>query len=118
RRHEGGIGKRLVEDARQLSHAVEEELRRDGERVVPRAERARRDVGVRPLVEAGDVEAEGEGGELAETLARDGRDGGRVEAAGEEDADRHVAHQRGGDGSPYVRPELRRRVVEAERERR
>src|SRR6266403_1616743 len=64
-RHERRIGQRFVEDGQEIANALEEQLGRDGERPVTRAERTRRDRGVATLVEPRIVEAEGEGGELA-----------------------------------------------------
>ena len=117
-RHERRVGERLVEERDQAPEAFEEELGGDGERPMARAERTGRQRRVLALVEAGDVEAEGKGRELAvHRRPREGGDGGRVEPAREEDAERHVAHQRGADRPLEVRAERLGGGIEVERER-
>ena len=116
--HERRIGERLVERACQGPHAVEEEGRRDGERAVAGAERAGGQSGVLELVEAGDVEADGEGRELVDVGPGERGDRGRIEAAGEEHAERDVAHERDLDRARELGAHLRRGVCRVEVERR
>ena len=117
-RHECRVGERLVEERHEVPEAFEEELGRDGERPVARPERAGDQRRMLALVEARDVEAEREGGELAVHRGpRQSRDRRRVESAGKEEAERHITHQRRPDGAREVGAERFGRGLEVERER-